>query len=40
MKLAVQFVGQLIPAGVLVTVPLPETVTVNSTAAVNLAETD
>ena len=28
-KLAVQLVGQLIPAGVLVTVPLPETATVN-----------
>ncbi len=28
-KLAAQFVGQLIPAGVVVTEPLPETVTVN-----------
>lgn len=28
-KLAAQLVGQLIPAGVLVTVPLPETCTVN-----------
>jgi len=29
-KLAVQVVGQLMPAGVLVTVPLPDTATVNS----------
>jgi hypothetical protein len=28
-KLAAQLVGQLIPAGLLVTVPLPATVTVN-----------
>lgn len=28
-KLAAQFVGQLIPAGALVTVPLPETATAN-----------
>jgi hypothetical protein len=39
-KLDAHVVGQLIPAGVLVTVPVPETVTVNSAAAVNVAETD
>jgi len=41
-KLAVQVEGQLIPAGLLVTVPGPETVTVNCAelALVNVAETD
>jgi|SRR5690242_1384315 hypothetical protein len=40
-KLAAQLEGQLIPAGVLVTVPLPESATVNWAAgtAVNVAET-
>ncbi len=40
-KLAEQVVGQSIPAGLLVTVPLPETETLNWTwpKAVNVAET-
>jgi hypothetical protein len=42
LKFAAQVVGQLIPAGLLVTVPLPETETVNwaGLTAVNVAETD
>lgn len=42
LKLALQAVGQLIPAGLLVTVPWPETVTVNcaESALANVAETD
>ena len=42
LKLAVQVEGQLIPAGLLVTVPEPETVTVNCAelALVNVAATD
>ena len=42
LKLALQAVGQLIPAGLLVTVPEPETVTVNcaESALANVAETD
>lgn len=41
-KLALQVDGQLIPAGLLVTVPGPETVTLNcaALAPVNVAETD
>jgi hypothetical protein len=42
LKLAAQVVGQSIPAGLLVTLPLPETETVNCAGltAVNVAETD
>jgi hypothetical protein len=42
LKFAAQVVGQLIPPGLLVTVPLPETETVNwaGLAAANVAETD
>jgi len=41
LKFAAQVVGQSIPAGLLVTVPLPETETVNwvGPTAVNVAET-
>ena len=41
LKFAAQVVGQSIPAGLLVTVPLPETETVNwaGPMAVNIAET-
>jgi hypothetical protein len=41
LKFAAQAVGQSIPAGLLVTVPLPETDTVNwaGPTAVNIAET-
>ena len=42
LKLAVQVGGQLIPAGLLVTVPDPKTVTVSCAAVdeANVAETD
>jgi hypothetical protein len=42
LKLAEQVVGQLIPAGLLVTVPLPETVTFNcpGPSALKVAVTD
>ena len=41
LKVAVQTDGQFIPAALLMTVPLPETLTVNCAAIeVNVAETD